>query len=46
VEDTLEAARHAAENGWIAEDALEAIEDDRDRDEDESSDGLLSKWLG
>ena len=32
VKDTLEAARHAAENGWITEDALEEIESERDRD--------------
>lgn len=43
VENTLEAARHAAESGWIREVDLEEIESECERDADEGSEGLLAK---
>ena len=44
VEDTVAAAEHAAENGWISEEALGEIE--RAREEDRGEPGLLERLVG
>jgi hypothetical protein len=43
-EDTLSMARHAAERGWIRPEALDGIQEERERDE--GPPGLIERLVG